>query len=358
MTQRAEADGAFLTDEVMIVDPGAGTLATAAALGFGLISDENYAQLGLRLARFTTPPGVPAELARQQLQAQVSPPVTLNAVYRPAQSEAAANEANLRLVGWGAAGNSCGRGMRLGMIDTKVSARINRQALVGRAFGPATASSAPMEHGTAVASLLIGSRDSGFRGLLPAARLFAAGVFYRAGDGADAANANDIVAALDWLLGQKVAVVNMSFAGPPNEALRQALDRATKRGLLSIAAAGNGGPAAPPAFPAAYDMVVAVTAVDRFRRPYRAANQGTYLSLAAPGVNIWTGHPSKPGAYGDGTSLAAAFVTAAAAEWRHRNRAASPARSAAALERAAQDLGRPGKDRIFGWGLLRSQPSC
>ncbi|GAB5469667.1 MAG: hypothetical protein Kilf2KO_26970 [Rhodospirillales bacterium] len=327
-------------------------------MGFGLISDVNYGQLGLRLARLATPPGLPADLALVQLQAQIPQTVVLNSLYRPAREEAAGNLPNLRLIGWSESAERCGRGLRIGMIDTKVAGGFNRTRLVTRAFGPAKSESAPRAHGTAVASLLIGSRASGLGGLVPAAQLYAAGVFYRDRDGGDAANVNDIVAAMDWLLQQRVTVVNMSFAGAANEVLREALRRAQSRGLLAVAAAGNGGPAAAPAYPAAYPQAIAVTAVDRFRRPYRAANQGNYVSLAAPGVNLWTAHPEKAGLFGDGTSLAASFVTAAAAEWRHRHKSATPSQTAAALEQAAQDLGPPGRDRIFGWGLLRSEPRC
>ena len=54
---------------------------------------------------------------------------------------------------------------------------------------------------------------------------------------------------------------------------------------MIVAAAGNGGPTAPPAYPAALRPVVAVTAVDSKDHIYRYANQGRYIMVAAPGVD-------------------------------------------------------------------------
>ena len=50
----------------------------------------------------------------------------------------------------------------------------------------------------------------------------------------------------------------------------------------------NLGPDAPPQYPAAYPDVIAVTALDRRLNIYPSANRGEYLSVAAPGVDIWT----------------------------------------------------------------------
>ena len=88
---------------------------------------------------------------------------------------------------------------------------------------------------------------------------------------------------------------------------------ATRKGVVFVAAAGNGGPDAPAGYPAAYDEVIAVTAVDRKGGNYDHANRGTYIDVAAPGVQIWTALPDGEEGLLSGTSFAAPFVTAVAA---------------------------------------------
>jgi subtilisin family serine protease len=106
-------------------------------------------------------------------------------------------------------------------------------------------------------------------------------------------------------------------------------------------------------YPAAQPGVVAVTAVDARRHIYKYATQGKYITLSAPGVDIWTATPGKPGVYVSGTSYAAPFATAALASAH----LARPKQSWSALEhrleKGARDLGAPGKDSVFGWGLVQ-----
>ena len=112
---------------------------------------------------------------------------------------------------------------------------------------------------------------------------------------------------------------------------------------------GNGGPAAQPMFPAAYDSVVAVTAVDSGGRIFRLANRGEYLDLAAPGVDLL--HAKAGGGYStsSGTSFAVPFTSVAVA----RIKQLQPETDALdALYRSADDLGPPGRDDIYGYGLL------
>ncbi len=136
-------------------------------------------------------------------------------------------------------------------------------------------------HGTAVLSLLVGQElrapgwcprrrcwrlTSSPRGRGPAGgcRLAGAG----AGPGGAARGAG----------GEPVA------GGPENSVLTDMLRAAEAAGVLVVAAAGNAGPAAPPAWPAAHDGALAVTAVDQGGRIYRKAQRGPHIDMAAPGV--------------------------------------------------------------------------
>ena len=99
----------------------------------------------------------------------------------------------------------------------------------------------------------------------------------------------EVAEALDWMAGLRPTVVNTSFAGPDNPVLAAAIAAVLARGVPVVAAAGNGGPEAPPAYPAAYPGVIAATAVDRQMRPYGKANRGDYVAFAAPGVDVAAG---------------------------------------------------------------------
>ena len=137
--------------------------------------------------------------------------------------------------------------------------------------------------------------------------------------------------------------------------LQRAIEAASKAGILIIAAAGNEGPASKPVYPAAYSGVIAVTAVDRSLAVYRRANRGDYVEIAAPGVEV----PVASGASGvtlrSGTSYATPFVAATAAALA-AGRSADTVR--ALLNDAARDLGSPGRDPTFGWGLLQASKVC
>jgi hypothetical protein len=93
--------------------------------------------------------------------------------------------------------------------------------------------------------------------------------------------------ALEALNGRTLRVVNLSVSGPANEVLSTVISGALRRGTTLIAAVGNGGPRAKPAYPAAYGGDTAVTAVDESLRVFRRAGTGEHGDFAAPGVDLW-----------------------------------------------------------------------
>ncbi len=120
-----------------------------------------------------------------------------------------------------------------------------------------------------------------------------------------------------------------------------------------VASAGNDGPRAAPAFPAAYPESIAVTAVDTRRRLYTRASRGAHITLAAPGVGVFAPTEGQ-GGYHTGTSFAAPFVTASVAMLRASGTTDIPR----ALQRSAIDLGPKGRDPLYGWGLLKAPEQC
>lgn len=127
---------------------------------------------------------------------------------------------------------------------------------------------------------------------------------------------------------------------------------------LRRAAAGNKGPQAEPVYPAAYEEVIAVTATDKQKRPYRRAGRGEHIDLAAHGVEVWTAASIQGARPRTGTSFAAPFVTSAIALMKAANPELTSDGIRDALTGSAEDIGEPGKDPIFGWGILNARAIC
>jgi len=246
-----------------------------------------------------------------------------------------------------------GAGRSIGVIDTKVD--LTHNALKSthiqvENFVPYEHAQ-PETHGTSVISILAGDSDE-YHGLLPKADIYAASVFFDSPEGAESATTASLVRALDWMILNNVGIVNMSLTGPPNAILKRAIDRAYEQDIIVVAAVGNAGPAAKPLYPAAYDNVIAVTAVSKSNKIYRLANRGDYVDFAAPGVNVMHAVDHGNFAASSGTSMAAPFVAAVLSVSGDDNGALS-AEKLNALSANAEDLGRKGFDPVYGYGLIR-----
>lgn len=254
---------------------------------------------------------------------------------------------------------TCSKGLRVGIIDTGVDhqhpAFAEGRLRLG-SFQPEGRSAAPNWHGTGVLGLLAGNPRSGTPGLIPQSEFYVADVFFGDGSGDFATDTVSLLKALDWMGAFDVTIVNMSFAGPKDDLVQRMIADMSAKGVVFVAAAGNDGPTAPPSFPAAYRQVVAVTAVDKDMRIYPYANRGNHIDVAAPGVGIWTAVPNAMEGYRTGTSFATPYVTAILA---------SVARSVPRRQKGdllqlltTIDLGAPGRDPIYGQGLLLAPSAC
>lgn len=251
-------------------------------------------------------------------------------------------------------------GVRVGVIDGPTTAQAD---LATSGFAASSMlwpgeQPASTHHGNAVARLIAARpRNNGFAGAAPGVALHWASVT-RLVQGRERSNTLAQVMALDWLLGQGVHLINISMGGATDLVLATAVRWVTARPVLVLAAVGNGGPAAAPVYPAAYPGVLAVTATDALARVYAGANQGPQVALAAPGVDVWLPLDGEAGAAGSGqylsgTSLATALATGMLAHWGPGRLRQAHADQLAPVCLAAQDLGAPGKDPVFGCGLVR-----
>lgn len=206
-------------------------------------------------------------------------------------------------------------------------------------------------HGTAVAGL-IAARGL-VKGVAPLARVLSIKAFRPAASGnASVSTTAMLVAGIDKAVATGAQVLNMSFAGALDPLVHRLIKAAHTKGVHLVAAAGNMGPGAPSAYPAAYPEVVAVTATDISDKLYAKANRGHYVAIAAPGVDVLAPGAARSHQLQSGTSFAAAHVSGVLALMIERRPGLSPAAARAALVSAAVDLGLPGPDEEFGAGRI------
>ena len=207
-------------------------------------------------------------------------------------------------------------------------------------------------HGTEVSGII--AAHGTVRGVAPEAKLLDVRVFAPGHDGQAMATSFNVVRGIDWALSKHAHILNMSFAGPRDSLLEASIRAAAGRGAITVAAAGNGGPLAAPAYPAAYPGVIAVTATDFADRLYSLANRGGYISVAAPGVDVLA--PSGDHAHQllSGTSYAAAYVSGIVALMVERDPTIEAGSVRLALAAAAVDLGPLGRDDQFGAGRVNA----
>jgi subtilisin len=164
-------------------------------------------------------------------------------------------------------------------------------------------------HGTHCAGTVAAvDQPGGVVGVAPKAWLYGVKVLDKSGSG----SYDDVIAGMQWAVEHKMQLISMSIgSGIGNDSLKAAVDALTKAGVVLIAAAGNGSGAVN--FPAAYDGVIAVAAMDSKDRVAWFSSRGPEVALIAPGVDVRSTY--KDGGYEtlDGTSMATPHVAGLAA---------------------------------------------
>lgn len=347
--------GEFRDREVLVAMASGATEADDAALGqeIGLNVEVAFASdlLGLRIVRYRIPDARPlaqvlAALATNPRVVSAEPNYIFRGSANPMPAAPLVQYAPGK-IGLGAAHQLArGKRVRIAVIDTGIDAAHPEIAgAVGDSFDALGRGPPGVEaHGTAIAGILAARVE--LKGVAPDASLLAARAFRGDARGTSEGDSMAVIKALEWAFKSGARVFNMSFAGPYDPLLRDAIVAADAEGGIFVAAAGNGGAAAAPAFPAALPQVIAVTATDSADLPYANANRGDYILLAAPGVDVLAPAPHASYEISSGTSLAAAHVSGVVALLLERDPALSRERvreilgsSARATNGSAADLG-------------------
>lgn len=330
--------------EVLAFSPADETLARLAAAGFSVRREQNLAGLGARIVVIAAPAGSSTRRAIERIR-QLDPggSYDFNHIYLDGGEVEQAGDASAvpPVTATAAQDGGAPGALRIGLIDRGVD---GTHAVFARATivrSGCDGADVPSPHGTAVASLLVDA--------LPDATVYAADVFCDLPVG----GASDrIVAALDWMARENVAVVNVSLVGPRNLLVENATRLLVARSVLVVAAVGNDGPGALPLFPAAYPGVVGVTAVDAKNRVLLEACRGEHVDYASRGADLEAVGGPDGWVPVRGTSFAAPLVAARLALAVPRPDPVAANAALANLSREAIDLGRRGRDIIYGNGFI------
>lgn len=150
-------------------------------------------------------------------------------------------------------------------------------------------------------------------------------------------------------------VINMSLGGNHYSSFEDNAFRSLyQSGILLVAAAGNSG-GTEYLYPASYDSVISVAAVDQNNVVANFSQKNNQVELAAPGVFIYSTVKSGGYAYMSGTSSATAHASAAAAVVWSGAPDKTNAEIRSALQQTALDLGAAGRDNAYGYGLIRTK---
>ncbi|HWQ88561.1 MAG TPA: S8 family serine peptidase [Desulfitobacteriaceae bacterium] len=268
------------------------------------------------------------------------------------------------------ASGAAGQGITIAIVDTGVDLNhpdLRENLLPGyNAIIESTAPGTAQDdngHGTHVAGIAAAQlNDRGIVGVAYQAKIMPVKAMDEYGEGAD-----DVIAAgIVWAVNHGAKIINLSLGSDTETAvLRSAVEYAQENGVLVVAAAGNFDPLkqSNPGinYPASYPRVLAVTATDAYDKIANISATGPECVLAAPGMNIisdyWSKEEGSTYAAADGTSMASSFVVGVAALIWSRYPDWTAEQVKAALEKGAEDLGRPGRDEEYGFGRVNADLS-
>lgn len=256
--------------------------------------------------------------------------------------------------------------VRIAILDSGISAMaVNSESLEEGLNGirPFSATEDTTGHGTAVASIIVGSESAGIEGICPQAVLIP--LVYCEKDylgrtvNADAETVGELIRdAVDTF---QCDIINISAASAKDDSsLRSAVEYAVEQGVIVVTCAGNTNLTTPDNvyYPGAYDGVICVGAVNPQGEVSDFSQRGEYLDFVAPGEELPAATMEGELTTVAGTSFSAAYVTGVIADLLSdepdlsRQQEELPQKLMELLKQRARDIGRPGWDSDSGWGVL------
>lgn len=276
------------------------------------------------------------KLSENQLTKTAEPDVIMRVNYKPNDPQYT-NQWGLNNTGQAIRGNSGtagddikaelawnttrGNGVRIAVVDSGIN--LNHPDLAGQIIAQKTFGQASIEdqygHGTHVAGAIAanGNNGQGVTGVCPGCKLIIAKALDDVGEG----DSSNVIDAITWAADQGAKVINIS-AGTPTlpDSVKNAIDYAISKGSVVVCSAGNDS-TTNKTYPAGMDSVVSVAATDNSDRLASFSTNGTWVKVAAPGVDIMSTLPTHSfnlqlaeplnttNDYLSGTSMAAPIVS-------------------------------------------------
>lgn len=256
---------------------------------------------------------------------------------------------------------SMGEGIKIGIIDSGVD--LHHPDLVGRVKKCINFTSPDRDdvtdengHGTHVAGIMAANKNgSGIVGVAPQASLYMAKAFGKNGMASDEA----VAQSLNWLILNKVNIINMSFSSNNVPLYHNEIKKAYNKGIIVVCAAGNNGNVRNRqlGFPARYPETISVASVDMNGKVSTFSSKNVNADIAAAGFEILSCYPGGRYAKFSGTSMAAPIISGAAAilQRKAKNRMGrflTPEEMRTVLCMHCEDIGKKGPDSSAGCGLF------
>ncbi|WP_258171196.1 S8 family peptidase [Paenibacillus sp. R14(2021)] len=208
-------------------------------------------------------------------------------------------------------------------------------------------------HGTHVAGIAAALGKNGMQpGVAPRAKLYA----IKALDANGSGYVSDLIKGIEWCIKKKIPIINMSLglSGENSNALKEAVERARKSGIVVIASAGNSGPNNSGGIdqPARFSDAIAVASSTRSGKTADYSSRGSGIDVTAPGSYIRSTWPGGGYMVLSGTSMSCPHVAAGAALLKSLNPGLSPSGVAKLLRSSAKKLSGDSSSRQ-GYGLVQ-----
>ena len=224
-----------------------------------------------------------------------------------------------------------GNGIKVAVLDSGVASDnvdITPKVVARANFTNGKTGEDTYGHGTHVAGIVAAADNTvGVAGVCPGCTILDGKVLNDSGVGSSSSLANGI----NWAVNNGAKVINMSLGVRASRTLEAAVNNAWSKGVVLVAAAGNGSNQTK-IYPGAYPNVIAVAATDNTDAKASFSTYGaSWVDVAAPGVNVYSTFPNHTFVLGtqnnrsfgydvgNGTSMSSPIVAATAAlAWSSR----------------------------------------
>ncbi|RKQ35828.1 S8 family serine peptidase [Oceanobacillus halophilus] len=250
---------------------------------------------------------------------------------------------------------STGKNVNIAIIDTGVSPHHELTVAGGIATVDYTENwKDDHGHGTHVAGVIAASHnETGVVGVAPDANIYAVKALDENGEG----DLEDILEGIDWAIANNMDIINLSLGTDVEDPLlEEAIEKAADNGILIVGASGNSGEESSVIYPAKYEHVIGVSAVDGRLNIAPFSSTGPEVEFSAPGFSILSTFLDNSYGTASGTSQAAPHVTGILALLKEKNPDLSSEDLRKELIYHTKDIGIEGRDPLYGHGFVSYFP--